>query len=65
MFNNWSVYRNGTGKLVVDRLSEEDARWMVGSNSEEYYAVNPNGFTIPPGRHDDGDFDPAFGDLNG
>lgn len=65
MFNNWNVYRNGTGKLVVDRLSEEDARWMVGSNPREYYAVNPNGATIPPGRHDDGYYDPAFGDLNG
>jgi len=65
MFNNWNVYRKGTGALVVDKLSEDDARWVVSSNPAEYYASNPNGATIPNGLHDDGDFDPAFGDLNG
>lgn len=63
---NWNVYRCGSGALVVDRLSEEDAKWMVDSVIPgTYYAVNPNGVTYPAGRHDDGDHDPAFGDLNG
>lgn len=65
MFNNWNVYRTGTGALVVDKLSEDDARWVVNSNPAEYYASNPNGETYPAGLRDDGDYDPAFGDLNG
>jgi hypothetical protein len=60
MFNNWKVIRTSTSTVVVDRLSEDDAVWMVSWTPGEYYAVNPVGSTYPPNLHEDGDYDPAF-----